>query len=597
MPKGMPFIGTRGEAPKMNIERSADEAGQTWRISGRRYEAEVRTGARPRVRVFRDGKLLMRLPLVSGLGTVEVAEQLGEAAIERAEESGSGLDLELTARSSLWAGRHFFWAFTDDEVRYWHSAAGEGRPGRCWFFSNGPARGRWALRRGQRPVDTAIIDAPRVFSFGANLADEFERPICISQSLGILPEEEYVKQLALPDRLAEIFAPPMLSLCFGSGRRWAGVSLGTEPGAYRFNSFEYTGSDTSGGGFFVNYLGYHNPGGLFSSPVAALHFGTDPHEVFACGAEWLSAAGYATPRRFDPVDWHRLPVFCGWGEQTTVAQDTGGRAADESTQANYESWIRTVDRRRLPVGTVVIDDKWQAAYGTFEIDTDKWPDMAGFVRSQHEAGRHVLLWIPVYHCEGLPENLCVRHGGAAIAADVSHPEYEAFLRDRIRCLVDEVGVDGFKVDWVRGVAREAGVATHAPLHGIEWLHRFQTVLYEETHRWRPDALIEAHAALPLFRNCSDVFRLNDLAGGARNIVAAMKERARLARIAGWPTADCDNSGPTLEEWWAGMQAQPHYGVPSLYRLTRLTLTGEVIPDALWDRLREIWERYVAGESR
>ena len=136
--------------------------------------------------------------------------------------------------------------------------------------------------------------------------------------------------------------------------------------------------------------------------------------------------------------------------------------------------------------------------------------------------------------------------------------------------------------------------THAPLHGIEWLHRFQSILYDETHRWRPDAMIEAHAALPLFRNCSDVFRLNDLSGGARDVAAAMRQRARLAGIAGWSIVDCDNSGPTLQTWWDGMQAQVEYGVPSLYKLGVMPLTGEEIPERMWEGLRHIWERYVAG---
>ena len=53
-----------------------------------------------------------------------------------------------------------------------------------------------------------------------------------------------------------------------------------------------------------------------------------------------------------------------------------------STQANYEQWLATLDQRGLPVGTVVIDDKWQQAYGTFEVDQQKWPDLKGFVAAQ-----------------------------------------------------------------------------------------------------------------------------------------------------------------------------------------------------------------------
>lgn len=265
--------------------------------------------------------------------------------------------------------------------------------------------------------------------------------------------------------------------------------------------------------------------------------------------------------------------------------------------------MKIVENRRLPVGTVIIDAKWQEHLGTFKIDTTKWPDMAGFVRRQHEKGRHVLLWTPVYHAEGLPDDLCVRNNSKELAkvsaskplnrfADVSNPLYIDFLKERVRYLVHDIGIDGFKVDLVWGITREPGIVTHAPLHGIEWLRRFQKVLYEETHRWRPDALIETHSACPIFRDCSDMLRLNDTNQSARNIAGAMEERSRLAHIAGWPLSDCDNSGSILSEWWNCMQAQPRFGVPSLYQLSGVEREGD-IPDWMWESLRNIWTGYLA----
>ena len=88
-----------------------------------------------------------------------------------------------------------------------------------------------------------------------------------------------------------------------------------------------------------------------------------------------------------------------------------------ATQENYERWIAVVEERGLPFGTLVIDDKWQEHYGTFVVDTQKWPDMPGFIARQHARGRRVLLWVPAHHPEGLPPDLCVRAGERVLAGD------------------------------------------------------------------------------------------------------------------------------------------------------------------------------------
>ena len=562
-----------------------------WLIDTPHYRARIIASDAPAVHVYREGCRLMRMPAVSGLAAVEAPEQLRAVTVDSVRDAAGDVTVALRGDSSLWPGRRFIWRFGRRCITYRHEAAGPLRPGRCYFFSNGPAAAGADVPDGGAG---AVVDATHTYCPAANLADEYRRVVSIPQSLGIYPEAATPFAYGVPDRTAMIFAPPMLCLAFGTGDRWMGVGIGTAPGGYQFNSLEYA-PERVGAMFFVNYLGYSAFADTFASPVAALHFGYSPHEVFQQYADWTDAEGFATARAAAAPSWHRRPVFCGWGEQTWQAADRGCRPQDEATQANYEQWVGVLEARRLPAGTLVIDDKWQAAYGTFEVDAAKWPDMLAFVHRRHEEGRHVLLWVPVYHAEGLPDDLCIHREGRAVAADVSNPAYEALLRGRIAHLVRDVGIDGFKVDWVWGTTREPGMATHAPLHGIEWLRRFQTILYGEAHRWRPDALVETHSACPLFRDCSDVLRLNDLHQGARNVAAAMAERARLARIAGWPLADCDNAGSTLDEWWACMQAQPRFGVPSLYQLTGTRLTGEVIPEWMWQALRNIWADYLAAE--
>ena len=86
---------------------------------------------------------------------------------------------------------------------------------------------------------------------------------------------------------------------------------------------------------------------------------------------WLSANGFATLTLQKMSCWHHLPIFCGWAEQTVESVPQGGAPNKLSTQANYEKWLAMLEERGLPVGTVVIDDKWQQGYGTFEVDRAK----------------------------------------------------------------------------------------------------------------------------------------------------------------------------------------------------------------------------------
>lgn len=562
-----------------------------WRIRTFRYEAQIVAGAAPAIHVYREGWRLLRLPAVSGLASVDAAECLTDIKIEPPVATGNGIRLALTASSSLWGERRFAWEFGADAVMYRHSATGTVRPGRCYFFANGPATRKGPTSPG---ASSAIVEAHVAYSPAANLSDEFRRTVAVPQSLGIFPEIPYPQEGVIADRVAEIFAPPMLCLAIGTGDHWLGVGLGAKPGHYQFNSFEYMPVG-SGAQFFVNYLGYSEFGDGFSSPVVALHFGYSPHEVLEQYAAWMDREEFSTRRATVPASWHHRPILCGWGEQTLLGVRNGRPAREEATQANYERMMEVIAERRLPVGTLIIDDQWQEHYGTMRVDTARWPDMAGFVRRLHERGIHVLLWTPVHAAAGLPAELCVHRDGKAISADVSNPLYIAFLRERIADLVREVGIDGFKLDTVRGITREPGLKTHAPLHGIEWLRRYQKVLYEDTHRWRADAMVEAHSTCPAFRDCADILRQNDLTGCSRNVAAVIEERSRLVRLAGWSLRDCDNAGSVLDEWWNCMQAQPRFGIPTLYQLSGVERIGD-IPDWMWVRLRDLWNEYLAHQE-
>jgi hypothetical protein len=438
------------------------------------------------------------------------------------------------------------------------------------------------------------------FSPVVNHANRYYHSLAEPQSLGILNEAPMGLALAkstggvfLPDQIANLYCPPPLALVFGETHAWTSAGLGVEPGKYLFNSLEYSGSRYAGAALHVNYNGYSAIENRdFNSPVMAIHFGFSEFEALEKYIHWMDQQGYTTQHRYTNAAWHREPVFCGWAEQTAQSRRLGVKPSELATQENYESWIAVLEDRQIPFGTVVVDDKWQEAYGNFRVDAHKWPDMKGFIERQHARDRHVLLWVPGHFVEGLDPELCLFEDGKPVAADVSNPAYEDFLRRQIRRLMLETGADGFKEDWIGGITVNAGLETHAPLYGMEFLRRFQYILHDEAHRCKADALVETQTPNPLFRESSDVLRLNDIYFGSRNVTEMMKIRARIARTAGWSLVDCDNASSTcLDEWWDYMRAQPSIGIPSLYFVHQTESTHEEPAECQWAYLAKLWEQY------
>jgi hypothetical protein len=567
-------------------------------IEAGRYLARLMDDGQPTLFITCEGQPFFRLPLASGLAGPDEEEKLNDIVIESFFREDSRVEIHVSARSSLWQSRRFCWTLHEDHIEFQHFATGKGPLGRCYFFSHRMPEG-WGDVVHPDAESRAAIHPGQVFTPRVNHANAFHQSAIMPQSLGIRNEmpniyffEMSLMGSYLPEQITRIFCPPPLWLAFGSGNTWAGIGVGDEPGRYLFNAFDFSGSRYGGAAFFVNYNGYRSMEGEFASPVAAIHFGFSEFETLEQHIRWVDGRGFGTQHPFPNARWHREPIFCAWGEQTALGKLAGVPAAELCTQENYEKWVGEIEERGIPFGTLVIDDKWQKQYGTFEIDERKWPDLPGFIARQHAKGRHVLLWVPGHHPEGLDEAWCITQDGMIAGADVNHPEYDAFLRRQVRHLIGEVGADGFKEDWISGLTIEPNAVMNGPLYGIEALRRWQWIVYDEAHACKPDALIETQTPHPLFRESSDVLRLNDIYPGTRDVAGVMRIRARIARLAGWDVLDTDNaSSTTLQEWWEYTQAQPGLGIPALYFVHQTEGTFEEPTPAQWKYLAELWRRY------
>jgi len=557
-----------------------------------RYSVRIESGQPPRLFIDRDHEPLFTVPAVAGLSSDTQPEHLTRVTTSVRQIAADRWEVTATASSDLWASRRFVWRFFPDRIEFQQFATGHGKLGRCYFLSNGVSN-RWDKGTTEGHLWDATIYADRYFSPSPNHANQFDFNIAMPQILGFsVGREPDSEEDFRPERMTGIFAPPPLFLAFHGNKTWTGLGIGAKPGDYQFPALEYTGSRYAGASFFVDYMGYRTINGEFESPTLAFTFAFAPLDALASYTAWLDASGFSTGQAKKDVLWHHLPIFCGWAEQTVESVPFGIAPNTMATQANYEKWLGKLEDRGLPIGTVIIDDKWQLHYGTFEVDPAKWPDMKGFVAAQHARGRHVLLWVPVAETDGLPPSLCVMANGKCVIADVGKPEYEAYLRPRLRHLVEDIGIDGFKEDWV-GAPAAPGLPLTGPATGIEFVRRFQWILWSEAHKWKPDAMVETQTPNALFRESSDLIRLNDIWYATRDVPEVLRMRARIASISGWSLVDTDNaSSTTLKDWWSYMLAQPSIGVPALDFVTKTESTQETPSDGQWSALALLWREYI-----
>ena len=413
------------------------------------YSVEIKAGDPPRLTIARDGEAVFEVPVVSGLASDAQQEQL--SAVDSSVRHGDDGTWELTAtaKSSLWSGRRFQWRFFPDRIEFRQFASGHGKLGRSYFLSNGVSN-RWDNGTTGGRAWTTTIYADRYFSPNPNHANQFEFNIAMPQTVGFSDGSKGGSDSDFrPERIIGIFAPPPLFLAFHLNKTWTGIGIGAKPGEYLFPALEYTGSRYAGASFYVDYLGYKAIDGEFASPVLSFTFAYDPLDALAAYTAWLDKSGFSTPATAHDASWHHLPGLLRLGgADGRIRSRPAAHPTSSPPRPITRSGLRFSSNAAFPFGTVVIDDKWQQGYGSFELDPQKWPDMKGFVAAQHAKGRHVLLWVPLAHADGLPESLCIMVQGKCMGADVGKPEYEAWLRPRIRHLVQDIGVDGFKEDWV-----------------------------------------------------------------------------------------------------------------------------------------------------
>jgi alpha-glucosidase (family GH31 glycosyl hydrolase) len=132
-----------------------------------------------------------------------------------------------------------------------------------------------------------------------------------------------------------------------------------------------------------------------------------------------------------------------------------------------------VDAGFLP-GVFMIDDNWFDSYGRFAFRKDRFPDARGMVRQLHKMGFKVMVWVSPFIS---PDNETFREAqgrrillydnkgqdtlrwqyarepalihwwnGYSALLDFTNPDAVRWFDAKLRSMVDEYGIDGFKFD-------------------------------------------------------------------------------------------------------------------------------------------------------
>lgn len=134
-------------------------------------------------------------------------------------------------------------------------------------------------------------------------------------------------------------------------------------------------------------------------------------------------------------------------------------------QKDIEAYAQNILQNKFPTGVFMIDDNWQKYYGNFEFKPERFPDSKGMVARLHQQGFKIMLWVCPFVSPDSPEfrdlqqkgYLVKRKGtdraaiipwwnGYSASYDLSNPKAVEHLKQQLRIMQKEYGIDGFKFD-------------------------------------------------------------------------------------------------------------------------------------------------------
>jgi len=136
----------------------------------------------------------------------------------------------------------------------------------------------------------------------------------------------------------------------------------------------------------------------------------------------------------------------------------------DQTQENILKYAHSIADNGMPRGILMIDDGWNPSYGDFTFDASKFSDPKAMVKELHDMGFKIMLWICPFIS---PDTVNARYlmsqdfliknsqndtkiirwwNGFSACLDLSNPKANSWLKEKCDNLVNNYGIDGFKLD-------------------------------------------------------------------------------------------------------------------------------------------------------
>lgn len=518
----------------------------------------------------------------------DTLEDIDEAVLS-AEFDEAQNTFRMRVRSTAWQEKEYRFRFAPDGVFAETEVHGQGRVGEIRYFG-----GKWQ-------GDMLGASDFEFCEYFVPISDFFSAEHRIYNSI-----EDFHSYF-------DLLVPPLYVYAFrtlGVCERLSMGLIGRE-NDWNFMKFDYHKRPNRGRkGFYLStdFEGHKEVTGSFITPAVRIETAPDNMAAARQYAAWFYESGTVQKRDYSDVPaWWWGPMACGWREQYALG---GGSEPDvQATEENYRAFADKLCAAGLCPRILIVDDKWQAEYGSAEPDPAKWHDMRKFTDDMRARGIHTLLWFKLWAAQGLDDALKIPESDATPYgktmsfnegpyADPSNPAYRAALEKIIyRLLSDDpgcIGADGFKLDFAFMMPRGRRARSHSGAYGTQLLLELLRMIREIAKSVKPNALINCSPCHPIFAGIPDQCRLHDYDDAMRGYEEEMAFRRDLFEAA-FPGVLIDTDSPCYGSKRSSMRAalfQSRIGIPDLYRISpdadfSYTAQDLAVLRTAWDEYRRL----------
>lgn len=196
------------------------------------------------------------------------------------------------------------------------------------------------------------------------------------------------------------------------------------------------------------------------SGILTLYSEYEKTEPIKVGATLKDAYMVAMEKHFKPTGVLPDPLFFSMPQYNTWIE-----LMYNQNQEDILKYADNILKHDFPVGVFMVDDNWQKYYGNFDFKPERFSDPKGMIEKLHAQGFKIMLWVCPFVSPDSPEFRELQRKGYLIKSkktnraaiipwwngysacyDMSNPEAVEHLRNELRKLQTEYGVDGYKFD-------------------------------------------------------------------------------------------------------------------------------------------------------